>query len=39
MKERKTPNYLFGLGGLLSGMLMTGAVFFHTQTPLGIEVD
>jgi hypothetical protein len=23
----------------LSGMLMTGAVFFHTQTPLGIEVD
>jgi hypothetical protein len=39
MKKRKVPNYLFGLWGLLSGMLMTGAVFFHTQTPLWIEVD
>jgi len=26
------------VGGLLSAMVMTGAVFFHLATPLGIEV-
>lgn len=39
MKEKATPYYLFGLGGLLSALLMSWAVFFHTLTPLGIEVN
>lgn len=29
---------MHGLGGLMASVVMTGAVFFHLMTPLGIEV-
>ncbi len=43
---RKLSNRQYGgirakwhaIGGLMAAMLMTGAVFFHLFTPLGIEV-
>ena len=38
LKNKAIPNYLLGLGGLMSALLMSWAVFFHTMTPLGIEV-
>lgn len=38
LKNKETPNYLFSLGGLWAMIIMMWAVFFHTQTPLWIEV-
>lgn len=38
LKNKETPNYLFGLAGFGAMIMMIWAVFFHTQTPLGIEV-
>ena len=32
------PN-MRGLGGLLTGGIMTGAIFFHLATPLGVTVQ
>lgn len=39
MFDRPPDRALFhGIGGLLAAMVMSGAVFFHLFTPLGIEV-
>ncbi|MCP4522630.1 MAG: hypothetical protein GY828_00240 [Candidatus Gracilibacteria bacterium] len=38
LKTKQVPKALFGIGGLGAALLMGGAIFFHTQTPLGVEV-
>lgn len=38
LKKTQTPNYLFAIGWFWAMIMMMGAIFFHTQTPLWIEV-
>ncbi len=37
-KNMPSRNFFHGVGGIMAGGVMSGAVFFHLFTPLGIEV-